>query len=427
MDPTRDENRDSPPGEHSVTDSSGVDRPHTRSRGPVGGAGSVADGAASAAAAAAQGSGSALEESSVSDLLQQIIGDFSLELRALRREREELREQYGKEKEDFERQIQELRQLVASSAGGVPGGSVDGGAVSEHVEHDAVGGTPGNPPPPPPSGGGDPDSGAGPSGMTPSRVSGSSSGYATFRPEPPMTFTGKSEALKDWIVAVEEYMMLYGLDDEHRKFIIVKQFLAPGVKRWVQNLDGVSTWYGLREEMEKYYKDDLERHRAWSALARLKQTGSAKDYTDRFLQTIVLLGKMDEEQMIERYVSGLKDNLQDDVALGRIKGDLKTFTEIKQYAEVLDNMRWKNRKASSGPTKAVFSSGTSGGNSSDKPQTDSSGKKPKKSYAYGLNAIMDSHQLSDEQKAKCLKERLCFICSKSGHLAKDCPEKKPKN
>ena len=257
----------------------------------------------------------------------------------------------------------------------------------------------------------------------------SRSGYATLRPEAPPTFTGKPEELKDWIVAVEEYMLLYGLEDDSRKFVVAKQFMASSVRKWVQSLDGVSGWVALSEEMKDYFKDDLERHRAWGMLAKIKQLGSVKDYTDKFLQTIVLLGKMDEEQKIERFISGLKENLQDDVELARVKGDLQSFNEVKKYAEMLDTIKWKNSRKTSHPGASGSSSGASKGTGSSSSSSSKDNSKSKPRFQVAINAIMDSHQLSADERAKCTAERRCFVCKKEGHRAKECPDKKqePKN
>jgi hypothetical protein len=39
--------------------------------------------------------------------------------------------------------------------------------------------------------------------------------------------------------------------------------------------------------MTEYYVDPLEEERAWNSLNKLQNTGSVKDYSDKFLQLIV--------------------------------------------------------------------------------------------------------------------------------------------
>jgi hypothetical protein len=43
--------------------------------------------------------------------------------------------------------------------------------------------------------------------------------------------------------------------------------------------------------MIEYYVDPMEEEHAWNNLNKLQQTGSVKDYSEKFLQLIVKVGK----------------------------------------------------------------------------------------------------------------------------------------
>jgi hypothetical protein len=60
---------------------------------------------------------------------------------------------------------------------------------------------------------------------------------ATRRHESPKSFTGKTSELEDWLDSVEIYLALYGLGDDRIQYMVVLQFMSPGVKNWVKTLE----------------------------------------------------------------------------------------------------------------------------------------------------------------------------------------------
>jgi Retrotransposon gag protein len=110
--------------------------------------------------------------------------------------------------------------------------------------------------------------------------------FATLRPEAPNTFKGTPVQLEDWLEAFHIYLALYGQTDDKIMFMVVNQFLSADVKTWVKTLD-IESWVRLQKEMIEYYVDPLEEDRAWNSLNKLQQTGSVKDFSEKFLQLIV--------------------------------------------------------------------------------------------------------------------------------------------
>jgi hypothetical protein len=92
--------------------------------------------------------------------------------------------------------------------------------------------------------------------------------------------------LEDWLEAVHIYLALYGQTDDKIIYMIVNQFLSADVKTWVKTLH-IDSWVRLQKEMIEYNVDPLEEDRAWNSLNKLQQTGSVKDYSEKFLQLIV--------------------------------------------------------------------------------------------------------------------------------------------
>jgi Retrotransposon gag protein len=69
--------------------------------------------------------------------------------------------------------------------------------------------------------------------------------------------------------------------------------------------------------MVEYYVDPLEEDCAWNSVNNLKQTGSVKDYSEKFLQLIVKVGNnVTENDKIRRYVEGPKDEVRTVIRVG---------------------------------------------------------------------------------------------------------------
>jgi hypothetical protein len=73
--------------------------------------------------------------------------------------------------------------------------------------------------------------------------------------------------------------------------MVVCQFLSADVKTWVKTLH-IDSWVRLQREMQAYYVDPLEEDRAWNSINKAQQTGSVKDYSEKFLQLIVKVGNV---------------------------------------------------------------------------------------------------------------------------------------
>jgi hypothetical protein len=246
--------------------------------------------------------------------------------------------------------------------------------------------------------------------------------YAVIRPEAPKAFSGRTNELEDWLDAVEIYFALYGLQDDRTKYLVIQQFLSQDVRNWVKTL-GLECWASLRKEMVEYYSDPLEKERAWTALNKIQQTGSVKEYTEKFLQLVVKVGTgVTQTDRMRRYVEGLKDDVRVTIRIGMIEGRYTSFNQIKGAAEALDFELWRNKRPVA-PTRTPSSGSPYRGPSGFRSGASGSGSgSPTKRFPPRVNAFRNNHALSKEETAKRYEQRLCYNCGRPGHVARRCPE-----
>jgi Retrotransposon gag protein len=62
---------------------------------------------------------------------------------------------------------------------------------------------------------------------------------------------------------------------------------------------------------------------------KLQQTGSVKDYSEKFLQLIVKVGNIvTEKDKLRRYVEGLKDEFHTVIRVGMFDGRYLVFAQV---------------------------------------------------------------------------------------------------
>jgi Retrotransposon gag protein len=205
-------------------------------------------------------------------------------------------------------------------------------------------------------------------------------------------------------------------------YMVVNKFLSADLKTWVKTLH-IDSWVRLQKLMIEYYVEPLEEDRAWNSLNKLQQTGSVKDYSEKFLQLIVKVGNgVNEKDKLRRYVEGLKDEVRTVIRVGLVNGRYTIFAQVKSAAEALEYELWRSRRNTNLPGSSTTwkaTNPTTGASNSGAANHHKTGR-----YQVPVNAMRDSHKLSKEDTARYLFEKLCYGCGKSGHMARACSDKR---
>jgi hypothetical protein len=164
--------------------------------------------------------------------------------------------------------------------------------------------------------------------------------------------------------------------------------------------------YGLSDQTQVYWDN-------WNNL-RMLANMDIGDYNVAFTQCLADLGDQiqGEQVKVEKYGLGLQSNMHEMVRTSPQGTHWETLQALIEYCSLQWPIvaAWIAKRTKNPPTEKVGgkhkASGGGGGSSS----------KPK------LGAI---GRLSEEQKVHNVKNGLCHICGKAGHIDSDCPDRDP--
>jgi hypothetical protein len=170
---------------------------------------------------------------------------------------------------------------------------------------------------------------------------------------------------------------------------------------------------------------------AEAQLRSLKQKGSAMDYTNKFVE-LASDTNWNDSAKISQYRIGLKDAVQDMIALAEEPTGFSAFTTLAINIDKRQYARYVEKQHGSNTTRpASTTTPSSHRNSPPMPRSaplstqaqSSASSQPPPSMAMDLS---QARHLSPEEKKRRQEQNLCFYCGHPDHLSKNCPNKTSK-
>jgi hypothetical protein len=208
-----------------------------------------------------------------------------------------------------------------------------------------------------------------------------------------------------------EYMKLHG----HEKGSAFSAMLVDDAAIWYQTLDRVYEWEEFKKEFLHRFRDPQAEQNARVRLHQLRQTTSAKKYTEEFKRLAACISDLTEADRLQTYKHGLKPELRRDASIRKVR----TFEEAVREAEELDEINFQERLRAADDKKKTT-------------RTEKVARVAEKLRDRKTPALMDSTtKAAGDEKAKqreeLRKKGACFYCKELGHIATACPKKATKN
>jgi hypothetical protein len=215
---------------------------------------------------------------------------------------------------------------------------------------------------------------------------------------PPPTFDGRG-SVNSWLAHIAEYCSSVS-DDQ--KIAIAVTYLTGSAHDW---------YIGTKLRSDHSFENFEEFHRAISTrfnpidkvraardkLAKWRQLKSVYVYSQSFLEIVLDIPSITEDEKIDRYSRGLKSYIWEELCTN----NYTTLDALMNDAERVEAAKGRRSQVGAGEQGASRAE-----NSSIIPME------------LGATQI---HKLTPEEREKCLRLGLCLRCRKPGHLARNCP------
>jgi len=253
-------------------------------------------------------------------------------------------------------------------------------------------------------------------------------------------FDGRRDVriLDAYIDSLENYFTVASMLTEASKIAIAVSYLENTAATWWkshirstrENSNGtphtqrITTWTSMKKGLlAEFYPTDVIRA-ARDRLASLRQTGSVKDYADRFRNIELQIPDLSESEKVDRFRRGLKDDVRLQVTLPPALREADFATLLATAIEVDDILFRSQREKrsayrSSNPVKAEHHRRDTDPMRMDIDVTDLQ-------HTVNVSPIQPKRSpLSVEQRNHLIAKKGCFYCRKefAGHFIKDCPSR----
>ena len=229
-------------------------------------------------------------------------------------------------------------------------------------------------------------------------------------------FTGKDRrphVLITFLRNFEKYAELMRLHGKE-KGIAFSAMLVDDAAIWYQTLERVYEWDEFKREFLRRFRDPQAEENARVKLHQLRQTTSAKRYTEEFKRLAACIPDLTEKDRLQTYKHGLKTELRRDLTIMKVH----TFDDAVKEAEELDEISFQERLRNSDEKKRTTIRTEKVTKVTEKLRD----RKPGDASKDGTTTRYTDAQTKERQELR--KKGACFNCKQLGHIALACPQKK---
>lgn len=204
-----------------------------------------------------------------------------------------------------------------------------------------------------------------------------------------------------------DYMKLQGRE----KGVAFSAMLSDDAAIWYQSLNRGYDWDDLKPEFLRRFRDPQAEKNARIKLHQLRQSGSAKKYTEEFKRLCSCISDLTDADQMQTYQHGLKTDLRIHLAVLKVK----TFDQAVHAAEELDEIMFQERARAADERKnPKFSRPEKVGKVTEKLRD----RKPTKE-----KEVDPAKQRAAKERKELREKGACFFCKEPGHMQSACPIK----
>jgi hypothetical protein len=265
-----------------------------------------------------------------------------------------------------------------------------------------------------------------------------------LKPAKPNTFHGGMHSNANlWLAELGTYFVALGVNNNDRTVFALAQ-LRDSALLWASSLAELQqpqnvTFDRFRQLFLTRFNPITGATQARAELRMLKQTGSVSQYISTFQSIMQRINDMNEADRVDSFIQGLRPSLQ----LECIKANANNVNDLMNLVQRLDTVyRMTYSKQQTYQSHSLPSSSSSSYQSSssdhmqidllDHSSTTSISSNEKNTYDNSNENNDDEPSLSymsrnrnnnnkwSAEKEKLFRERKCFICKRTGHIASNC-------
>lgn len=254
-----------------------------------------------------------------------------------------------------------------------------------------------------------------------------------LKPPSPEVFKGHS--VDTFLFSVEKAFEFYEID-ESRKVTVAVNYFRDSALRWFKFMErrfqvSPPSWQTFKELLIQHFKASNTETVIRNKLNSLRQIGSVVSYNDAFNRLIIELPDIDENTKIDMYCRGLKSQVQLQVRLRSPDSLHIAQTTALNVDHIIGAMNYSKGKSFPASSRSFNehprSTATSSSNNSAPMELGNTEEVEDASEELGnhVSALSSRYQgsnrLGQEEIRQLIKEKKCFKCKKTGHIARRCP------